>query len=90
MKKREIKKRKEHKKSTSYAANSNKKIRGRIRVRRKFSIQIKLAIFLALVAALLICYLKLGQLYTAAIAVVLFFILGLVYIFTRKGKTMYS
>ena len=86
MKKREIKKRKEIKKRTSYTTNSTKQIKGRIRLRKKVGIQIKLAIFLAIVAILLICYLKLGKIYTAAIAVALFIVLGLVYIFTRKGK----
>ena len=86
MKKREIKKRKEHKKRTSYASNSTKKIKSRIRVRRKFSLPIKISAVLAIVALLLICYLKLGKLIAAAAAVGLFVVLGLVYIFTRKGK----
>jgi len=82
MKKREIKKRKEHKKNTSYASSSNKQIKSRIRLRKKVGLPIKIAFFLAIIAGLLICYLKLGKLYTAAIAVVLFVVLGLLYRFT--------
>ena len=86
MKKREIKKRKEKKKKTSFAANTNKRIKGRVHIQKKMSIPLKLAIFLAIIAILLIVFMKFGKLYTAAVAVVLFTILALVYIFTRKGK----
>ena len=74
---RKIKKRK---KSTT---NNN----GIVKVkRRKLSLNIKLAILLAAIAALLICYISLGIKYTALVAMLMFIVFGIGFIATRKGR----
>ena len=74
---RKIKKRK---KST----NSNN---GTVKVRRrKLSLNIKLAILLAAIAGLLICYISLGIKYTAIVAMMMFIVFGIGFIATRKGR----
>ena len=74
---RKIKKRK---KSTT-RTNSGVKIR-----RRKLTWNIKLAIFLAAIAALLVCYISLGVKYTALVAMLMFIVFGIWFVFSRKGR----
>ena len=74
---RKIKKRK---KSTTHT-NSGVKIR-----RRKLTWNIKLAIFLAAIAALLVCYISLGVKYTALVAMLMFIVFGIWFVFSRKGR----
>ncbi len=83
MQKKVIKRRKPVKKEKT---TTNKKIKTRIKVKKNLGLNIKIAILLAVVAILLVCYYKLGKLITAAVGLVLFFLLGIIYIFTRKGK----
>ena len=61
--------------------NSGTKVR-----RRKLSLNIKLAILLAVIAILLICYVALGIKYTAIVAMLMFIVFGIWFVFTRKGK----
>ena len=82
MKKKVIKKKKVQKKTTTYTNN----IKGRVRVRRKLNITSKIAIVLAYIAIVGLCYLKLGKLLAAGIAFILLFVGILAYILTRKGK----
>ena len=69
---RKIKKRK---KSTTHT-NSGVKIR-----RRKLTWNIKLAIFLAAIAALLVCYISLGVKYTALVAMLMFIVFFFCFVF---------
>ena len=73
---RKIKKRKK-----SYQNNTTVKVK-----RRKLSWNIKLAILLAAIAALLICYISLGIKYTAIVAMMMFIVFGIGFIATRKGR----
>lgn len=61
--------------------NSGTKVR-----RRKLSLNIKLAILLAVIAGLLICYVALGVKYTALVAMLMFIVFGIWFVFTRKGR----
>ncbi len=73
---RKIKKRK---KITHTSTNSTNK-------RRKLGINIKIAIILAIIAILLICYIALGIKYTALVAMLMFIVFGIWFVFTRKGR----
>lgn len=73
---RKIKKRKK----STYTSNGTK-----IR-RRKLTWNIKLAILLAAVAALLICYISLGVKYTILVAMLMFIVFGIWFVFSRKGR----
>lgn len=55
-------------------------------VKRKLKINTKLAIILAVIAILLICYIALGLSYTAIVAMLMFIVFGIGFIATRKGK----
>lgn len=58
---------------------------GKVR-RRKLTWNIKLAILLGAIAALLICYISLGVKYTALVAMLMFIVFGIGFIATRKGR----
>ena len=73
---RKLKKRKK----TTHTSNGTK-----VR-RRKLKLNIKLAIILAVIAMLLICYVALGVKYTALVAMLLFIVFGIWFVFTRKGR----
>mgnify|MGYP003303739864 CR=1 FL=1 len=73
---RKIKKRK---KITHTSTNSTNK-------RRKLGINIKIAIILAIIAILLVCYIALGIKYTALVAMLMFIVFGIWFVFTRKGR----
>ena len=73
---RKIKKRR---KNTTH--NSGTKIK-----RRKLAWNIKLAILLAAIAALLICYISLGVKYTILVAMLMFIVFGIWFVFSRKGR----
>ena len=79
-----MKKRESRSKKSS--ATSSREIRGRIRIRKKWGLPIKILIFLMMIAVLAFSYMKLGKLITIALGVLLFGISILVFIFTRKGK----
>ena len=54
--------------------------------KRKLTWNIKLAILLGAIAALLICYISLGVKYTALVAMLMFIVFGIGFIATRKGR----
>ncbi|MBR5369906.1 MAG: transglycosylase domain-containing protein [Bacilli bacterium] len=54
--------------------------------RRKLAWNIKLAILLALILILLVCYVALGIKYTAIVAMMMFIVFGIGFIATRKGR----
>ena len=76
---RKIKKIKKRKKTTH--TNSGIKIR-----RRKLGLNVKLAIVLAAIAALLICYVSLGVKYAVLVGMLMFIVFGIGFIATRKGR----
>ena len=76
---RKIKKIKKRKKTTH--TNSGVKIR-----KRKLGLNVKLAILLAVIAALLICYVSLGVKYAVLVGMLMFIVFGIGFIATRKGR----
>ncbi len=85
MQKKELKRRKkENKKTNVNVLTNNSKIKKRIRT--KSSLNIKLAILLALLSVILVCYMAVGKMKTIIISIALLFVLGFIYILTRKGK----
>ena len=76
-----MRKLKKRKKSTNSNNNGTFKIK-----RRKLGLNVKLAIVLAAIAALLICYISLGVKYTALVAMMMFIVFGIGFIATRKGR----
>ena len=60
---------------------------GTVKIRkRKLPWNIKLAIFLVAIVALLVCYISLGIKYTAIVAMMMFIVFGIGFIATRKGR----